>query len=266
LTCWAAAAALLLPLVLGGSSVLAGPLGLVDDLNDASLAEYTLTKVLDQNAGTSNVSFSSPSGDLRVSSAGTTGAEQVLFLRNDHTLAVGESLRADVHGFAGWDRDIGIAVSIASPTGLGNPAAGDVRAGYVEVSFRSNNQVVSYANDTGSQTSGQEFAGSNYGGDSFNTTDRLVLFIDRLTTNDFEVGWLQGGTRHVLTANGGSFAPYTLTTNVPGAEVGFYADVRADLSSSPVGLDDLRIVPEPATLALGGFALIGLLVTRRRHL
>src|SRR3989304_6556311 len=96
---------------LAGSAVLAGPIGLIDDLAHASLAEYTLTKVLDQGAGTSNISFSSPSGVLQVASAGTTGAEQVLLLRDDYTLDVGQTLLADVSGDAnGWDRGFGLAL------------------------------------------------------------------------------------------------------------------------------------------------------------
>jgi autotransporter-associated beta strand protein len=213
----------------------------VDTLDDANLSEYTLTKVLDQGAGTSNVSFSSPSGDIRVSSAGTTGAEQVLLLRNDHTLDVGETLVADVIGNGGWDRDLGIAVSIPNPSGLANGVAGDVRLGYAEASFRSNNQVVSFAKDTTNQTSGQEFSGNVYGGVSFNTTDPMKLFVTRVSAGTVEVGWIQNGVRHVVTANGTVIQPYNFTTNIPGAAIGFYADVRADLPSSPVGLDNLQI-------------------------
>jgi fibronectin-binding autotransporter adhesin len=222
----------------------------VDSFSDTSLGEYTLSKVLDQGAGTSNISFSSPSGDIRVSSAGTTGAEQVLFLRNDHTLDVGETLVADVIGNGGWDRDIGIAVSIPSPAGLANGAAGDVRLGYAEVSARSNDQIVSFAKDTTNLTSGQEFNNNVYGGVSFNRAQSMQLFVTRVSAGSFEVGWIQNGVRHVVTANGTDFQPYNFATNVPGAAIGFYADVRADLPSSPVGLDNLQITTGTANNAL----------------
>src|SRR3972149_7456256 len=240
--------ALLTP-VLAGSAVLAGPIGLIDDFADASLAEYTLTKVLDQGAGTSNISFSSPSGVLQVASAGTTGAEQVLLLRDDYTLDVGQTLLADVSGDAnGWDRDFGIAVGYSkTPAGLGKPVAGGVRSSYVEGSYRSKNQVVSFArNGAANLTSGQEFSGTMYGGESF-TGYVDSLFIKRLTTNTYEVGWMEGGIRHVLTANGNPLGGvgipyYTITdANVPGAAVGFYADARADVAASPSALDNLRI-------------------------
>ena len=58
---------------------------------------------------------------------------------------------------------------------------------------------------------------------------------------------------------------YTITdANVPGAAVGFYADVRANLASSPVGLDNLRTIPipEPSALALLAAALVPM---RRRR-
>jgi len=241
---------------------------LIDDMNDTSLAEYTLTKVLDQGAGTSNISFASPSGSLLVGSSGTTGAEQVLLLRDDASLAVGDMLLADVTGtWANWDRDIGIAVGFTkTPTGLGDPAAGDVRTTYVEVSARANNQIVAFArNGAANLTSGQEFAGTTYGGVSFSVANPISLYIARLATNTFEVGWIQGSTRHAITANGTAIMPYTITdANVPGAAVGFYADVRANLASSPVGLDNLRTIPipEPSALALLAAALVPM---RRRR-
>jgi hypothetical protein len=251
-----------------GTAAMAGPIGLIDDFSDASLAEYTLTKVLDQNAGTSNVSFSSPSGTLQVVSNGATGAEQVLFLRDDYSLSVGQTLLADVSGNGtGWDRDLGIAVGYTkTPAGLGNPQAGDVRSSYVEVSYRSNNQVVSFArNGAANGASGQEFAGTNYGGVSF-TGYVNSLFITRLTANTYDVGWIAGTVKHSLTNNNGVIMPYTITdANVPGAAVGFYADVRTTLAASPVQLDNLRIIPEPASWLMGIMGLIGALPLWKRR-
>jgi hypothetical protein len=70
-----------------------------------------------------------------------------------------------------------------------------------------------------------------------------------LTNNGAALG---GGTNHF----------YTISTNTPGAAIGLYADLRAALASSPVGLDNLRIVPEPAAWTL---ALVGLVGLRRRR-
>lgn len=253
----------------GTSAATAAPVVVIDTFGDANLSEYTLTKVLDQGAGTSNISFSSPSGALSVGSAGATGAEQVLFLRDDHSLAVGETLLADVSGsFTNWDRDFGIAVGYTeTPPGLGNGAAGDVRTSFIEISSRAGNQIASYArNGSGNLTSAVEFRGTDYDGESFNTTDPLSLFITRTSANTFEVGWLQNDTRHVLTNNGTPFQPYTFTdANVPGDAVGFYSDIRTNLASAPVTMDNLRIesIPEPSSLAV--LAAGGLLALRRRR-
>lgn len=238
---------------------------LIDDFSDTDLSEYTFTKVLDQGDGTTNVSFSSPSGALQVNSAGSSGAEQVLFLRDDFALDVGERLLADVDPSTGWDRDLGIAVAATdTPTGLGS-TAGDVRSDYVEVSFRSDNQVVSIAVNDTTEASGQEFATTDYNGEQFNTTDPLSLYIARLSANEFEVGWFQNGTFHALTNNGGVINPYVVDNADVGLALGFYADVRADLAASPVTLDNLRIeaIPEPASLGLLGLG--GLAMLRRRR-
>jgi hypothetical protein len=261
---------ILLPALLLALAVAAqaGPIGLVDDLS-GNLLPYTLSRVND--GGTvAHVSFSNTTGDLRAAYTGTPNAyEQVLFLRDDYTLDIGERLSASVNStLVGWDRDIGIAVGwTETPPSLAPGSSGDVRTSYVEVSFRSNNQVVSYARkDAANLTSGQEFSGTIYGGVSF-TAPPDYLFIDRITATKFNVGWIDGGITHVLTNNGAAFAlPYEFTgaTNVPGAAVGFYGDVRVAIASSPTGLDNLQIgiAPEPATIALLGLG--GLLLRRKR--
>jgi hypothetical protein len=102
---------------------------------------------------------------------------------------------------------------------------------------------------------------------SFNVASPISLYIARLTANTFEAGWIQGSTRHAITANGTAIMPYTITdANVPGAAVGFYADVRANLASSPVGLDNLRTIPipEPASVAALGMVIVPTLRPRRR--
>ncbi len=240
---------------------------LIDDFSDASLAEYTLSRVNDAN-GTSHISFSSPGGNLRVAHSGGSGHEQVLLLRSDYGLGIGQMLIADVLGSgAGWDRDLGIAVGFtATPTSLAGGASGDVRSSYVEVAFRSNNQVVSYArNGVLNLASGQEFAGSIYGGQSFSGYVDSI-FITRPTATTFQVGWTDGSTVHYLTPNGGPTLVYDVTTGTPGAAVGFYADLRAANAESPVGLDNLRIqaIPEPTSAALMGISALGLLFRLRR--
>jgi hypothetical protein len=248
---------------------------LIDDFSDTDLSQYTLSAVND-GTGLHAVSFASPTGDIRVSKAADTAHEQVLFLRDDYHLNVGETLLADVTGtVTNWDRDLGIAVGYSkTPPSLAPGATGDVRTSYVEVSVRANNQVVSYARkDAVNLASGQEFSGSLYnnpppapGGVPQVSFTMLPdsLYITRLTETKFEVGWIDGGIQHALTGNNALIMPYDFTgaTNVPGFAIGFYADVRATIAGSPVGLDNLRIIPEPATMLLLGIGSI--LALRRR--
>lgn len=255
---------LLLMVCLMGVAAQAYPI-MVDDFSDTDLSQYTLSAVND-GTGLHAVSFASPAGDLWVSKATDTAHEQVLFLRDDYTLGIGETLMVDVTGtVTNWDRDIGIAVGYSkTPPSLVPGATGDVRTSYVEVSSRGNNQVVSYARkDSTNLASGQEFTGVTYSGVSFTS---LVdsLYITRLTANTFEVGWIDAGIQHPLQNNQVLIMPYDFTgaTNVPGLAVGFYADVRATMDSSPVGLDNLRIIPEPATMLLLGIG--SFLALRRR--
>ena len=235
---------------------------LIDDFSSGDLSAYTLTVV---NDGSTNraVSFGSTAGSVFVAKAADSGHEQALFLRGDYSLGVGQILMADVRGTgAGWDRDLGIAVGYtATPPGVPVGSSGDERTSYVEISYRSNNQVVSYArNGSVNLTTGQEFSGNNYGGDSF-TGYVDAIYIERVSATYFEVGWIQGATKHVLTNNGAALN-YTITTDTPGAAVGLYADVRAAITESPVCLDNLRIVPEPSAMALMGLG--ALLFARKR--
>jgi hypothetical protein len=213
-------------MALAASTVTAGPLGTVDDFSDATLSEYTLRKILDQEAGTSNISFSSPDGVLLATSTGATGAEQVLFFRNDFTLAQGEELQVDGPMTESGDgtNDIGIAVG-QTPVGLGE-AAGDNRsmADYLFISYRNPTQLNSRGFNGGTEVGQIQAFGV--------TADSL--FISRLANNDMELGYYTGTTRTVVR----TVTP--ATTNIYN-NLGFYSDLRADAAMMS-GLDDLRIV------------------------
>jgi hypothetical protein len=243
-------ATLLLPLALGGAATMAGPIGLIDDYSDTDLSEYTLYKVLDQGAGTTNIAFSSPSGELTVTSVGTTGAEQVLFLRSDHSLGVGEELQVDgpsIESGASTE-DFGLAVG-ETPTSLGDPQAGDNRnqADFLFISYRNPTQLNSRGFNNGAEV-GQD--------QEFGVT-ATQLFIARTATDEFELGWYDGATRNIAITRTGVNADM-------GSNVGFYADLRAD--GAMIGnLDNLRIVPEPSGVMLAMLALAGLVGLGRRR-
>lgn len=249
--------ALVLPLALGGTATMAGPIGLVDDFADASLAEYTHYKILDQGGGETNISPSSPSGELIVTSIGSSGAEQVLFFRSDVTLGVGEELQVDGPPTpVGSTNDFGLAIG-ATPTSLGDPEAGDNRsaADYLFVSYRSATQL-NHRGFLGGSEIGQHQAFSV-------NADRL--FIARPALNSVELGWYDGATRNIIHASDPNPAEYT---NVPNLNlfdnIGFYFDLRSD-GAGYNGLDNLRIVPEPATAMLAMLALVGFVGLGRRR-
>jgi hypothetical protein len=243
------AAGLVMSLALGSVAALATPIGLIDDFNTPGLSEYNLYKILDQNVGTTNIAFNDLAGNLAGVSAGTTGAEQVLFFRNDGvTLSVGQELQVDgpITDSGTGTEDLGLAVG-ELPTSLGNPAAGSTRnlADYAFISFRNVTQLNSRGFNNGAEIPQVQ----NFGV----TAD--TLFIARLANNDMELGYYTGNVRTVTR---------TITPSDPAIynNVGFYADLRAD-GATLAGLDNLRLVPEPSSFMLMGMSMIGLLARRR---
>ncbi|QJE98526.1 PEP-CTERM sorting domain-containing protein [Luteolibacter luteus] len=256
LTCLAMA-----PLLIGSASAV-----VIDNFNDESLSEYTLTRVLDNNTA-SNISFSATGGTLSTTVSGGVSnvPEQVLFLRDDHSLEVGQTLLIDTTitsnlATANIVNDFGIAIGTTeTPAGLTTGTSGDVRASssYLYISVRPNQDSIraGYANNAAPVTS---FTAA--------TTENLVaqLFITRTAANSFEVGYYTtSDTKVTLDLNGASAGnEFTFTSALMGTSVGFYADVRHDQT---VGfMDNLAIVPEPSSAALlGAFGLLGIMRRRR---
>lgn len=254
------AAALATPLLICSAGA-----AVVDDFNDESLSEYTLTRVLDNNT-TSNISFSATGGFLSVSAASVTNVpEQVLLLRSDSSLSVGETLLLDTTisstlGTAGIVNDFGLAISTtATPTGVASGASGDTRSSnsFLFITVRPGQDTVraGYANNASPVT-------------SFNsaTAESLVaqLFITRTATNSFEVGYITtSATEVTLDLNGAAEGnAFTFTSSSMGAAIGFYADLRDTQTVSFA--DNLQIVPEPSALLLSACGLPFLLRRRRK--
>ena len=244
LATWMGLGALLLATTSSGATA-----AIIDDFATPGLGEYTMYKILDQNAGDTNISFSDASGSLSVLSTGTTGAEQVLLLRSDVSLAAGQELRVDgpVTETASGTEDLGLAIG-ATPSTLGNPQAGDVRnqADFAFISFRNPTQLNSRGFIANAEIGQIQAFGVNAD----------TLFIARLDNDDMELGYYDGATRNVMrTITPTNLAVYD--------NVGFYADLRADAATIG-GLGNLQVVPEPASIALAGLAIVGLLTNRRR--
>jgi hypothetical protein len=225
-------------LMLLGMMGVAAQAVLIDDFS-GDLSAYTSTVILDNNGGASNVSsWQIVDGVLQLNTTTYDGIEQYAFIRSGLTLGVGQELQADVVVGATGSQDIGLYVGGTTPqTG--------VRMDYIAMYRRNNGQLFSRGFDG---TTEYALAG--------NWTNNIpidTLFIARTAENTFEAGWYYNGERTVLVTRTPSYANAATF-------IGFYADVRG---AGVVGsLDNLRIVPEPATMALLGLG--ALLAARKR--
>lgn len=234
-------------LCLIGTVAQAGPLGLVDDFEDTDLSEYTLTVVLDQDT-TRSLSFQSPSGAAQVT--GAAGVEQALFLRDDYSIAVGEVLLVDLSEISGLRNDIGIAVCFSeTPPGVPDGATGDTRQDYAAVYVQADND-----NLKGIFVDGTSPGSTIYAGGSHASTDVTHLYIRRDSATDWALGYISGVEGWY------DFATGSLANTDIGNAIGFFGDIRnVDTAGD---LDNLSIVPEPATMVLLGIGSI--LALRRR--
>jgi hypothetical protein len=243
------AKAVIAPLLIGSAGAV-----VIDDFNDGSLSEYTSTRVLDNAIATANVGFSSSSGSLVTTyDTGASAAEQVLLMRNDFSLAVGQTLTIDT-AFATTSTQMDFGLAIAGAASIVSASAGDsdtrdlsnFLAVYVRPSqdavrvTSSNNGVVTTATGV------------------LPTAETLVaqLFITRVTSTQFTVGYIDTSavSHESLTMD--------FTATDVGSTIGFYADMRTT-STSLGSLDNLAIVPEPSAALLGGLGLFALLRRRR---
>ena len=240
------------------AAVSSAPAAVIDTFSTTTLnAAYTQTAVLDQGAAR-NVAYGSPSGTLQATSTGSDGAEQVVLLRSDVGLGVGQILRADVNvsgviggaaATTGLSQDLGIAVGATATPTITN-LNGSQRSDYFFAGFRSDGShfISSGFNGTTSLGTNQSFGLAGISG----------LFIQRDSATQFEVGYDVAGGPDV------SAFTYTVANTSIGNAIGFYTDMRA---SGTIGqLDNLRIdtVPEPASIGLLAVGAAGLIARRRK--
>jgi hypothetical protein len=218
---------------------MAGPLGVVDDFS-GNLSAWTATRILDANGGGSNTyAWQITGGSVEIATTTFDGIEQTALTRTDITLGIGEELQADYAHSNTGSQDIGLYVGAGTPTA-------DVRADYVNVYVRNNGQLFSRGFNGATELS--------LGGGATPATISS-LFIARTAADAYELGYYDGGAvRNIVSTRTG-------LTGVTGGAIGLYSDVRAVGVRGNV--DNVRIVPEPGSLAL--LALAGAALVRRRR-
>ncbi len=210
---------------------------LIDDFNDTDVSEYTATVILDANGGAGNTfAVQSPSGTMEVNTSVYDGIEQMAIVRSGLSLAVGEEVQVDLT-HSGASQDIGLYV------GGTTPVAG-TRQDYVAVYARGDGALYSRGFD----------GTSEYGLDGAGVQPYTQLFIARTAANTYETGYYNGATRNVISTR-------TPGTANDGTVVGFYTDVRG--AGTLGNLDNLQVIPEPATIGLIGIFGAGLFASRR---
>jgi hypothetical protein len=231
---------------------------LVDSFINTSLSPYTQTIVLAQN-GDGPLNFSTTANGLQVSRTYTSGGtpQQDLLLRGDYSLSVGDTLRVSVANLASGGAYADFGIAIASQV---NPIAA-VWAGS-NVDTRSNMLAV-YVKPASSEIGASGFNGTTSVVGTHNTVGSFTsidgLWITETAANVYSLGYSLSGVD--VTYKSG----LTFTGADIGSAIGVYGDLRAT-TTSPANLVDLTIVPvpEPTTLAIGGFGALGLLLAARR--
>ena len=222
---------------------------LVDDFDAEGLPEYTLTKLLDNYPAENNISFSDASDDLQAIYTGTgagggSHAEQVSFLRSDISLPVGKILVVDV--------------AAITPSSTGHTEFGLMVCDTATPPGRFNYVTMNLRNQGGNQHVASQWAGAtgykdNVQHNSVGWANVDYLYITRLDADTFETGYSLNGVKTILRT-------IDVESAIIGTAIGFYSDMR--IADTIGALDNLRIVPEPATIALLGLG--GLLLRRKR--
>jgi len=251
-TSWFVAMAMLAPAFCG--QVAWGNPGLIDDFNDTNLSEYTASYILEQDAS-NTITFASPSpsGVLQATKVdpGGTNAEQVVFLRNDYSLAVGETLRVDsMAADTALYADFGIVVSttVDPADAVWTTGTADVRRGVLAIYGKPLFDSVGWLGRANDATPGTNVGSS--AGVGITWSDYRGLWIKRNTSTNFTGGWFSA------TSGFTQLVDWNVTDTAFGSAVGIWADLRA--AQTYGDLDNLRIDAAPLLGDVTGDGLVNL--------
>jgi autotransporter-associated beta strand protein len=202
---------------------------LIDDFGDGNVSEYVRTIINDGNTIT-NITPSVAGGALVATYAGTSTYEQMVLLREDVSLDIGETLAVDVvMATTGLTMDFGLAVSAVDNPIAASGGDSDTRDifNWASVAVRPSQDSIRVNQSSGGIV--------NTGGGVLSSVETNVagLYITRNSATQFVLGYVD--------TNSTSFVATTLNfaaTDV-GTALGFYMDVR---SNGTLGnFDNLRI-------------------------
>lgn len=212
---------------------------IIEDFS-GDLSGWTSTVILDNvNTAVQNTAaWQIVDGALQLNTTVRDGSsvEQYAMIISGVSLGVGEELQIDItHN--GGSQDIGLYVGGTTPTF-------NVRQDYVAMYGR------------GGQLFSRGFDGTTEYGLVGNWDSNVYdkLFIKNIDGASFETGWYNGATRNVMATRTPGYANAATV-------IGIYADTRGTGILGSV--DNLQIVPEPATMALLGIG--GLFLSKRRR-
>jgi autotransporter-associated beta strand protein len=212
---------------------------LIDDFSDGNVSEYIRTTVNDGNT-TNNVTPSVAGGALVATYSGSATHEQVVLLRDDVSLEIGETLAVDVAmATTTLNMDLGLMVSA-----IDNPTA-------VSVSDTDTRNTFNWAS-VSVRPSQNTVRVNQISGGNVNTAAAVIdsaetnvsgLYITRNSATQFVLGYVDASsTSHVATT-------LNFAANNIGTALGFYMDVR---SSGTLGsFDNLRIEGDDAQVFVG---------------
>jgi hypothetical protein len=240
---------------------------LIDDFSSAATTNnYNRTIILAQNAdGPMDLSITNGAIQVwRTYSSGNT-PQQDVFLRGDYSLGVGQTLRVDTLNVLGtnWSYNSDFGITVAAQT---NPLAAVYQGANVDVR---SNEISMYIKPGSAEVGLAAFDGHVQLYSVHNTiptgyTNITGLWITRTSAHVFDVGYTT--TTDITYRAGLTFTNGSLGDDLVGSALGLYADVRAT-GYSPAWLDNLRIIPEPSTVALIGMGLgCGAMLLRRKRL